>query len=209
MARTLVWSIGYRIDHWVRFAAVALLVLTGFYIHSPFFGGGPESAIMATMRWIHFISAYVLVVGLVIRLYMAFNSRFEADWQSFSPWGNLIESPSMISYYLFIRPDHRAYERYNPLQALTYFLILVVFILQAMIGFAIYKGEFFGLFQSNLAFAWVTDLLGGESAARIWHFLIMWVVIIFTAIHVYFGAVQSWWERDNTFWSIFSGYKNR
>ena len=207
MPRNLVWSRAYRIDHWVRAAAVASLVFTGFYIHSPFFGPGPGDLAMAWVRWGHFLSANVLILGLIVRVYLAFNSRFDADWRDFGILKNLRGVPAMASYYFFLRPDHPQYRRYNPLQALTYVLWLLLLPFMALTGFAVYKGQFFGLTQSNTAFLWVTNLLGGESAVRLWHFLGMWVFLATIVIHVYAAVLASWWMRDGTLSSIFTGYK--
>ena len=45
------WSLGYILDHWIRVVAIAVLVFTGIYIHTPFIAGGPDSTIMASMRF--------------------------------------------------------------------------------------------------------------------------------------------------------------
>ena len=91
------WNLAYRIDHWVRFAAFAVLTLTGFYIHWPFslLGNGSPVAYeahawptMAWMRFWHFVAGYVLVAGLAVRLYLAFGSRFDADWRDFRGRGH-------------------------------------------------------------------------------------------------------------------------
>ena len=113
------WNITYRLDHWIRVLALVLLTLSGFYIHWPYIAGGAESSIMASMRFVHFLGAYVLVLGLVVRLYLAFKSAFDADWRDFGIWSNFRNIGDIAAYYLFLRDTHREYRRYNPLQALT------------------------------------------------------------------------------------------
>lgn len=203
------WNLTYRLDHWVRVLAIGLLVLTGFYIHWPFLPGGEVGglAVMAWMRFVHFVSAYALILGIVVRVYLAFNSRFDADWRDFGLWKNIRNIPDILPYYLFIRDSHQAYRRYNPLQALTYLFWVVLTVFLALTGFALYHGKVFGLIRSPEAFQWVNHLLGGESYTRIWHFLAMWVFILTTAIHVYMAAMTTWIRRDHTFRSMFSGYK--
>ncbi len=85
MAQGLIkeWSLGYIIEHWTRVIAIVVLTFTGLYIHWPFIAGGPESFIMAWMRFFHFVAAYALILGLVVRVYMAFKSTFDADWKDF------------------------------------------------------------------------------------------------------------------------------
>lgn len=162
---------------------------------------------MAWMRFAHFVAAYVLVLSLVLRVYLAFCSAFYADWRDFGIWRNLRDLPNMLGYYLFIKKTHKQPPRYNPLQALTYFFWVFLILFLTLTGFALYHGTVFGIWSAPDSFMWVNALLGGESYARIWHFLAMWVFLITVAIHVYMGALTSWTERDHTFRSIFTGYK--
>jgi Ni/Fe-hydrogenase 1 B-type cytochrome subunit len=201
------WSAAYRIEHWVHVASIVVLIFTGFYIHWPFFGGGQESQIMAWMRFLHFVSMYTLIIGLAIRVYMSFFSRFDADWKDFSIIQNLKGAPEMIAYYTFLRDEHKEYRKYNPLQAFTYLSWAGIIVLQALTGFALYSGDVFGLFSAQSAFGWVNRLIGGESFTRILHFLIMWYFIITAVVHVYMSLLQTFVKRDRTFQSMFTGYK--
>jgi Ni/Fe-hydrogenase 1 B-type cytochrome subunit len=201
------WSLGYLLDHWIRVGAIAVLVFTGFYIHWPFITGGPESFIMAWMRFFHFVAAYALVLGLVVRVYMAFRSTFDSDWKDFSITENIKNIPDILSYYLFIKKSHKDYRKYNPLQALAYLWVAALIVFEALTGFAIYHGSVFGLIPAPGAFRWVSSILGGESYTRIWHILTMWFFIIFLVIHVYMSAMISMVNKDKTFSSIFTGFK--
>jgi Ni/Fe-hydrogenase 1 B-type cytochrome subunit len=201
------WSLGYILDHWIRVVAIAVLVFTGIYIHTPFIAGGPDSTIMASIRFFHFVSAYALVLGLVVRVYMAFKSTFDADWKDFSITENLKNVPDVLGYYLFIKGSHKDYRRYNPLQALAYLFTGLVIIFTAFTGFAVYHGKAFGFIACPDSFRWVSNLLGGESYTRIWHILAMWYFIVFLLIHVYLAITITLVNRDRTLTSIFTGYK--
>mgnify|MGYP000197513902 CR=1 FL=1 len=201
------WNWAYRLDHWVRVIAVAVLVFTGFYIHWPFMGGGPDSFLMAWMRFFHFVASYAIVLGLVVRVYMAFNSAFDRDWKDFGILKNLKDLPGILGYYLFIKGSHKEYRKYNPLQALAYLFIALLIVLQILTGLSLYTGKLFGFINAQESFRWVNTLLGGESYTRIWHFLSMWVVIIFVGVHVYMGLLQTVVNKDKTITSIFTGYK--
>ena len=211
MAREYIysWNRTYRIDHWVRVLALAVLTLTGFYIHWPFLPAGEPGGmgLMAWMRFAHFGSAYILVLGLVVRVYLAFNSNFDADWREFGIIKNLRNVIDVLFYYLFIKDTHKEYRRYNPMQAFTYLFWVFLILFMTATGFALYHGEVFGLFPAQTGFGWVNRLLGGESYTRIWHFLGMWVFIITTAIHVYMAIMSPWVHRDHAFRSMISGYK--
>jgi Ni/Fe-hydrogenase 1 B-type cytochrome subunit len=200
------WSLGYILDHWIRVIAIAVLVFTGIYIHTPFIAGGPDSFIMASMRFFHFVAAYALILGLVVRVYMAFKSTFDADWKDFSIIENIKNIPDVLGYYLFIKGSHKDYRRYNPLQALAYLFTGVVIICTALTGAAIYHGRLFLIFPAG-SFQWVNTLLGGESYTRIWHILFMWYFIVFVLIHMYLALSITMIEKDRTLTSIFTGYK--
>jgi Ni/Fe-hydrogenase 1 B-type cytochrome subunit len=203
------WSLAYRIGHWVIVLAMAVLTFTGFYIHWPFMEGGEPGGIdwMAWMRFSHFVAGYLLILGLVVRVYLAFNSMFDANWRDFGIWRNLRNVPDILGYYLFFKGTHKEYRRYNPLQALTYLFWVFLILFLTLTGFALYRGSVFGLLSAPDSFRWVNSILGGESYTRIWHYLAMWVFLITVAIHIYMGAVTTWTNRDHTFRSIFTGYK--
>jgi len=205
------WSVSYRVDHWVRVITLIVLIFTGFYIHWPFLPGSAEGgfAVMGWMRFAHFVSAYALVLGLIVRIYLAFKSTFDADWRDFG-MGRIIHNiPDALLYYLFLKDTHKQYRRYNPLQALTYLFWAYLIVFMALTGLALYRGSVFGLLQAPDSFQWVNTLLGGEPYTRVWHFLGMWVFLVTTAVHVYMAILASWVQRDHTFRSIFSGYKLR
>ncbi len=201
------WSRGYILDHWIRVIAIAVLIFTGIYIHWPFIAGGPESFIMAWMRFFHFVAAYALILGLVVRIYMAFRSTFDADWRDFSVVENLKNVPDILSYYLFIKGSHKEYRKYNPLQALFYLITGLAIVFTALTGAAIYHGRLFGFIPCPGAFRWVSAILGGESYTRIWHILTMWYFIVFMLVHVYMSLMITLVNKDKTFLSIFTGYK--
>lgn len=203
----LEWNFAFRLDHWVRVIAIAVLVFTGFYIHWPFIAGGPDSFLMSWMRFFHSVSAYALMLGLVVRVYLAFNSAFDRDWKDFGIFRNLRDLPDIIGYYLFIKGTHKDYRKYNPLQTFAYLFIAFMIIFTAFTGAALYKGKAFGIIDTQKSFMWVNTLLGGESYTRIWHFLSMWVFIIFVGVHVYMSILQTLVNKDKTFTSIFTGYK--
>jgi Ni/Fe-hydrogenase 1 B-type cytochrome subunit len=203
------WNLTYRLDHWIRVLALAVLTITGFYIHWPFLPAGEPGGvgIMAWMRFAHFVSAYIFILGLVVRLYLAFMSTFDADWRDFGIGRNLRNVPDILLYYVFLKKTHKEYRRYNPLQAFTYLFWVFLVLFMAFTGFALYKGKVFGLIQAQDYFGWVNLLLGGESYTRIWHFLGMWVFLITVAIHIYMATIATWVKRDHTVRSMITGYK--
>ncbi|HEY3346012.1 MAG TPA: Ni/Fe-hydrogenase, b-type cytochrome subunit [Nitrospirota bacterium] len=201
MAKKLVyhWTAAVRIHHWVNLVALTLLVITGFYIHSPFMQGGGET--MAWTRIVHLWMAYVLLFGLIARIYLMFNSRTGADWKELLPLpSNLKNIPDIALYYAFITNTHKHYSRYNPLQGLTYLFIGVMILFMAATGFALHTGWL------HAQFNWVNTLVGGVMITRILHFFGMWILIIVSFMHVYFVLRQNALDHDRCFMSMFDGY---
>jgi Ni/Fe-hydrogenase 1 B-type cytochrome subunit len=137
------YNLAYILDHWIRVISIGVLIFTGIYIHWPFIPGGPDSTIMATMRFLHFVAAYALILGLIVRIYMAFRSTFDADWKDFSLIQNLKNIPDILGYYLFMKGSHKDYRKYNPLQALAYLVVGLAIIFEALTGAALYHGNLF------------------------------------------------------------------
>jgi Ni/Fe-hydrogenase 1 B-type cytochrome subunit len=201
------YNLAYILDHWIRVISIGVLIFTGIYIHWPFMPGGPDSTIMATMRFLHFVAAYALILGLIVRIYMAFRSTFDADWKDFSIIQNLKNIPDILGYYLFMKGSHKDYRKYNPLQALAYLVVGLAIIFEALTGAALYHGNLFAFIKAPNSFMWVNNMLGGESYTRIWHIFVMWFFIIFVMIHVYMSIMINMVNKDKTLSSIFTGYK--
>ncbi len=195
------WNLAYRINHWVRAIAIFVLIFTGYYIYAPFIPGSEGGYLMSWMRFLHFLSMYILILSLIAYIY--FN-----DIGALLPrWSLIRDIPDILGYYLFLKDTHKDYERFNPLQALTYFVWGLLIIVQIFTGFALYSGSVFGLFDSQAAFGWVNRLLGGMPVTRLIHFAVMWIFIITIPVHIYMGILKDLTDRDRTFTSIFTGYK--
>ncbi len=209
MERELIreWSRTYILEHWTRVLAVTVLVVTGFYSHWPFMAGGPDSFIMANMRFLHFLFAYVLILGLIIRAYLASFSRFDRDWRDFLTLDNFRNLPDIIGYYLFMSKGHKDYRRYNPLQAFAYLAVGISIVIMALTGCALYHGRLFNLIACPDSFGWVNTAMGGEPNTRLLHLAITWFFIIFTLIHVYMSLMISMVNKDRSMTSIITGYK--
>ncbi|HEY3317993.1 MAG TPA: Ni/Fe-hydrogenase, b-type cytochrome subunit [Coriobacteriia bacterium] len=191
-----------RIMHWTHLTSIVVLVFTGFYIHGPFFAGG-----MGLMRNLHFVFMFVLILVAVIRVYWAFFGAGSAetggkekrrDAAFFGPqrenrgtfWGT-------VRYYTFLQREAPDVVKYNGLQKGTYVFWLLLIVLQAITGFALWTPTM--AFFSPLTYA-----LGGLNYMRGYHYLIMWVFIITTLIHVYL-AVMHWDEFLMMFFGRESG----
>ncbi len=206
------WHWPVRAMHWVAALCVATLVVTGFYIGSPYFvtSGEPSSHfLMGWMRFVHFTAAGVLVATAILRTYWLFvGNKFER-WRALFPvapkdWRNLVR---VVKAYLFIDAREAPhYMGHNPIQQLSYTLLYGVALTQALTGFYMYglsnPGGFF-----FTAFGWVGPLLGGAQIARFVHHVLTWFWLIFLPLHVYLTIRADVVHQESRVSSIVSGHR--
>ncbi len=188
--------------HWTHLLSIAVLTFTGFYIHWPFFEGA-----MGVMRNLHFVFAFILIAVLVIRVYWAFlgagsaptgSRRKIRDYKFFGPQKeNRGTLGGTLKYYLFLQKEAPTVSKYNGLQKATYIFWGLLIVVQAITGFELWTPTASALLP-------LTYALGGVIVVRMYHYLIMWVFLVTTALHIYL-AVMHWDE----FMMMFFGVKTR
>lgn len=214
------YTIAVRLLHGITFICIAVLTFTGFYIAWPFWfvhAPGTREAYdifsMANVRLIHFIAAYIFIFAIILRLYYAFFSRFDADWKEFMfRWTNLKEWGPTLKNYLTFKPYgiKGLQSKYNPVQSLAYFALVLASILQIFTGLALYTMNDNSIrsvsFFQKLFFPFI-NMLGGYPDIRIIHHFMTWFFIIFFIAHVYMAIAHDIGNKDGTISSIFGGYK--
>jgi thiosulfate reductase cytochrome b subunit len=73
--------------------------------------------------------------------------------------------------------------KYNPLQRLAYFSVPIAACLSIATGWAIHK---------PMQLHWLAALFGGYDTARVWHFWLMWLFIVFVVPHVVLVFADGW-----------------
>ncbi|MCX5781058.1 MAG: cytochrome b/b6 domain-containing protein [Firmicutes bacterium] len=178
-----------RLLHWSNMIAITMLCLTGFYIHAPesfrMFGS------MNTARGFHFAMAYVLTIGMVLRVYMGIVTK---DWHNviYQPIKDTLKLPSMILYYTFLAKDHPYYGKYNPGQKGMYTGVLALAIVQIITGFTMYWPNTFEGFAG---------FMGGMLVIRMIHYIVTWIFVLMVLVHVYLDVA----EGIPVLMSIFTG----
>jgi hypothetical protein len=103
------------------------------------------------------------------------------QWRRLVPtsWAVLPAAWHALASYVSLRPPHEdAFVRYNPLQQLTYFLVVFVLApLTIMTGAAMSPAI-------DARLPWYPRIFGGRQAARSIHFLLMAAWVAFTCVHV-------------------------
>ena len=208
LVRTYVWEKPVRIAHWLIFFAFVSLSVTGLFIHRPFLApSGQAPFLMARIRFVHLVSAFVLIAAFSLRVYWFFKGNFWARWSAYIPihrehWRGM---SSMLEFYLFLRfkPEHRG--GHNPLAALTYFIVYLLILVEILTGLALYD-RVLGNPAFHQFIGWLPQLIDPQYL-RLIHFFLMFVFFAFVIFHVYASVLVSLEEENGLLDSIFSGWK--
>ena len=208
LVRTYVWELPVRIAHWLIFFAFVSLASTGLFMHRPFLlPSGQAPFLMATVRFVHVVSGFVLIGAFAFRMYWFFKGNFWARWSAYIPihreqWRGM---GSMLEFYSFLRfePGHRV--GHNPLAALTYFVIYLLFLVEILTGLALYS-RVVGNPVLTQFIGWLPLLIDPQYLREI-HYFLMFVFFSFVIFHVYLSVLVSIEEENGLLDSIFSGWK--
>ncbi|HTU49366.1 MAG TPA: cytochrome b/b6 domain-containing protein [Acidobacteriaceae bacterium] len=138
----------------------------------------------------HWLCAYLFMLnGLVYVAGLALGG----GWRSLLPRRtDVADAMKMLRYYLglpfawltrrtWLHP--RFTTKYNALQRIAYFSIPLAGFLSVATGWAIHK---------PMQLSWLAALFGGFDAARVWHFWLMWIFILFIVPHVVLVFADGW-----------------
>jgi thiosulfate reductase cytochrome b subunit len=182
-----------RATHWANALLLLGMIASGLQIYGAFTHFGPRGGpyypnpwdgewfpawarlggwLAGALNW-HFALAWPFVLtGAAYLLFMAFSG----EWRTipFRP-RDVPRAVGMQLYYLRLRKEHPPQGKHNALQKAAYTSIVLLGVLAAASGFAIYK---------PVQLSWLTALFGGYELARYWHFWTVWIFVAFTVVHV-------------------------
>lgn len=178
----------FVLTHWINLISMVALAFSGFYIHYPFFAG-----FMGIARGMHFFFMFVLIINLTFRIVAAFfvkdavmlgTRQQDTDIKNWLPQkANSHQAWPWVKYYLFMKKDHPLGAKYGVLQKVAYLATVPLTFFMAYTGFCIWGPTMdWGIFSST----WI----GGPMNMRILHYFMMWVFLIFTAIHAYLANIE-------------------
>ncbi len=207
-----VWELPVRITHWVNVISIGILTVTGIYIATPFLGtSGPASNqyLMGSVRFIHFVTAFVFTASVLFRIYWAFVGNTYARWNQFLPTNSARRRDAwqMLGFYLFLRREPPAEVGHNPLAGITYVVVFALFLLQIITGFALYALPFEQGTLWQTVFGWIIVAFGVQPV-RLVHDIIMWLFLAFTIHHVYSCILIDIEEHSGLVSSIITGCKS-
>jgi thiosulfate reductase cytochrome b subunit len=158
---------------------------------------------LAVALRLHWFCAYLFMLNGFV---FVIGSAMGGGWRSLLPrQTDLRDALKMFRYYLgvplavltrrsWLPP--RFNTKYNALQRVAYFSLPVTGLLSALTGWAIHK---------PMQLYWLSWVFGGYDKARIWHFWLMWVYILFVVPHVILVLADGW----DTLRSMIVGWSTR
>ncbi len=207
--RVYVWEFPVRFTHWINAFSILVLSITGFYIGNPFIHAySSKQYIMGWIRFIHFVTAYILLMSVIIRIYWSFmGNRYASYKDSFLPFssGKYKEFMDTLKFYFFIKKEPPYVAGHTALAAFTYFLVYVTFIFEIVSGFAIYSVNHSGLIWTALG-GWLLSIMSLPTI-RLYHHFVMYMILSFVPLHLYTTWYMDPKERNGLVSSIFSGNK--
>jgi Ni/Fe-hydrogenase 1 B-type cytochrome subunit len=210
--RIYVWEQPVRWFHWINAAAVITLGVTGWLIASPpAFMTTQEansSYWFGTVRFVHFLVAYIFTANLAFRLYWSFIGNKFASWRNFLPLtrAQIHQIWAVLKVDILQATDKPVHTLgHNSVAYFTDLGTVLLSLFQIASGFALYAPMSDSWFPQ--LFAWVTPLFGNEFTLRTFHHSVLWAFVVFTMIHVYLVFYHDYVEGHGVLSSIIGGWK--
>ncbi len=169
--------------HFTHVACMIVLGASGLYIRF-----SPDNRVL--LQWLHYVAMIIVTVNVVYRLWYAFASKAR-DYREFAVTKqDIVTLPQVIMYYIFIKPSKPHLGKYNVMQKTVYILFAPMLIIQALTGFMLWRLEI--PFTDTSLQALTAGLIGATGIwwARTAHYIMNWLFIIFTTIHVYLSVSE-------------------
>ena len=200
------WSILLRLYHWAFALSIIFLVVTGFFINTPWTNTmieGSASWPMAWMRYIHFVAGYVFTAAVLTRIFLfIFGNAQERITDVLPITGrNINNFFKTLLQYSYISDEHDDRLGHNVLAGLTYVVTILAAVFQLVSGF-------YMLFPEIMVWeGWGVAIFASQQNARFIHHLLMWWFMIFALIHVYLVIWNDVKGPEGLVSSIFTGDK--
>ncbi len=207
-----VWQLPVRFYHWINALSILVLCVTGFLIGYPIaLQNSAEASFgywFGTVRFIHFVAAFIFFFNFVYRLYWGFVGNKYAKWDNFIPyrksqWQEVLDVLKVDILMVSKKPIDSV--GHNALASLTYFFTFLAFLVQSLTGFGLYAAMSKSFFPK--LFAWIVPILGGDFNTRMIHHIFMWLFIVFAIIHIYLVFYHDYVERRGVTSSMIGGWK--
>ncbi len=205
------WSVPIRINHWGMVISIFTLIVTGFYIAGPFTvyeGETVKKFFMGDVRFVHILFGVFLSFIFIWRVYLAFFSKFHADWKdffAFTDWPNTVKQ---LKFYALVSKEPAEHKYlYGPMQSLAYGGLMVMILFIVLTG-VILMGAGYHAGLTALIYKMVKpfeNLMGGLAMVRWIHHILTWCFILFIVVHIYMAFWYDVMFKQGTVSSMISG----
>ena len=212
MVPTYKWTVAIRVNHWLTAAAIFILIITGFFIAYPVGVTSDETVSkfsVGTIRFLHIFFGVILMFAFIWRIYLAFFSKFNADWKDFFAWTNWQATFNQIKFYLSIVKEEPAHHgTYGPVQSMAYIGLFGMIVLILVTGLILMGGGYNTMgFTSGIYWFLkpVESMLGGLAMVRLIHHILTWAFVLFIVAHIYMAFWYDAVLKNRTLRSMFDG----
>jgi Ni/Fe-hydrogenase 1 B-type cytochrome subunit len=203
-----------RIWHWMTVLAICVLVPTGYFIAQPLhslMGEASSHYFNGLVREGHFVAAYVLAIGFLVRLYwLVFGNKHAREIFVVPLWkpSFLKEVLQELKYYALLRKVAGKHVGHNALARTVMFFVFVLGVAGLITsGFGLYsEGTAIGSWQ-RAVFGWTISFAGSSMTLRTWHHLTMYYVLTFVLVHLYLVAREDILGRASQVSTMISGWR--
>ncbi len=198
--------------HWINFPLLTIMIWSGILIYwandvykigfgdktlLKFFPDSFNKALNIPFRLaegmnLHFFFMWFFTVnGVIYFLYLLFSKEYKLI---FPNKDSLKEAWLVILHDLHIKKGLPPQKKYNAAQRIAYTGIIILGFLVIITGLAIYK---------PVQLYWLCNILGGYEWARIEHFIITILFVLFFLVHIIQVMIAGW----NNFRGMLTGFE--
>jgi thiosulfate reductase cytochrome b subunit len=203
MKRVFLHPLPVRIWHWTNAVGFVVLIATGLQIR---YVGLMHVLPFKTAVQVHNWAGFVLIANFFLwLLFYLFSDRIRAYHPELNAAKHFRNSFRQLRYYSYgifrgePNPHHASpYNKFNPLQAMTYQLVMFILLpLQFITGLLMWDVE---------RFTGSVELLGGLRVVDTVHVLIFACFVFYIIVHAYLGALGQ--TPGAHFKAMISGYED-
>jgi len=204
--RVFVWSGPLRLFHWVFAISIAVLILTGLYVHNPITTTLSEfrpSFLMTMLRYFHFVAAYFFISAFVLRVYLLFFGNKYERITDFLPINreNALSFWQTLKFYLYLTDEHELRVGHTVLAGVIYTLLFLASLVMILTGLYLLYPEVSIIKKLGVM------LFGTQQTARFIHYFLHWAFTFFILVHLYIAIWNELRAPEAIISGMFSGTK--
>jgi len=204
--RVFVWSGPLRLFHWFFAISIAVLILTGLYIHNPIATTSSEfrpSFLMTMIRYFHFVAAYFFISAFILRVYLLFFGNKYERITDFLPINreNALSFWQTLKFYFYLTDEHELRVGHTILAGVIYTLLFLASLVMILTGLYLLYPEV-GIIKKLGGM-----LFGTQQTARFIHYFLHWAFTFFILVHLYVAIWHELRAPEAIISGMFSGTK--